>query len=129
MVSDRLVVVVTVHVQATEQRLSRWLCHLRGIGVAVGPLFPSYCEVIRHQLIIPATPCTTALDGADNGGAAAGAADGWSGAAMAVGCILSAVVGAVVANLGGALQKRQERSGAGSGSDPGGAPSSASDDH
>ena len=30
---------------ATEQRLSRWLCHLQGLGIAVGPVLPSYCQV------------------------------------------------------------------------------------
>ena len=40
---------------ATEQRLSRWLCHLRGLGVTVGPILPSYCQVIRHQMVSAST--------------------------------------------------------------------------
>ena len=76
---------------ATEQRLSQWLCHLRGLGIAVGPILPPYCQVIRHQLVVSPPGDDGCVDNPRN--SEPQPTDKWSGLAVLGGCVLSFAVG------------------------------------
>ena len=85
---------------ATEQRFSRWICHLRGFGIAAAPLLPSHCQVIRHQEVMhKAPPADTAAGG--GGGE-------WSTGAVVLSLLGGAVLGVAASSLIVLKQRKQQ---------------------
>ena len=85
---------------ATEQRFSRWICHLRGFGIAAAPLLPSHCQVICHQEVMhKAPPADTAAGG--GGGE-------WSTGAVVLSLLGGAVLGVAASSLIVLKQRKQQ---------------------
>ena len=81
---------------ATEQRLNRWLCHLRGLGITVGPILPSYCQVIRHQVVSASTGGGGCVDHSVAHLGPQATTNEWSGLAVFGACVLGVGIGWVV---------------------------------
>jgi hypothetical protein len=82
---------------ATEHRLSRWLCHLRGLGIDVGPILPSYCQVIQHQRVVAPSDGGCVDDGMAHGGLQHAAGREWSDLAVFGACACGVAIGWVAA--------------------------------
>ena len=91
---------------ATEQRFSRWICHLRGFGIAAAPLLPSHCQVIRHQEVMAAPPA--AAGSGDCAGTAAGGGGEWSTGAVVLSLLGGAVLGVAASSLIVLKQRKQQ---------------------
>lgn len=81
---------------ATEQRFSRWICHLRGFGIAAAPLLPSHCQVIRHQAVMTTPPAPPSSGGCTD---AAGRGGEWSTGAVVLSLLGGAALGVAASAL------------------------------
>ena len=93
---------------ATEQRFSRWICHLRGIGIAAAPLLPSHCQVIRHQEVMHKAPPAAAGSGDCADTAAGGGGEEWSTGAVVLSLLGGAVLGVAASSLIVLKQRKQQ---------------------
>ena len=90
---------------ATEQRFSRWICHLRGFGIVAAPLLPSHCQVIRHQPVTTMSPRASGTNGCAN---TVARGDGeWSTGAVVLSLLGGAVLGVLVSSLIVLKQRKQ----------------------
>eukprot|EP01043_Picozoa_sp_COSAG02_P021964 COSAG02_NODE_1127_length_14428_cov_68.304627_13_plen_441_part_00 len=99
---------------ATEQRFSRWICHLRGLGIAAAPLLPSHCQVIRHEPVI-ATPQAAAGSGGCADAATAGGGE-WSTGAVVLSLFGGSMFGvAMTLSSLTMIKRRKQQAGSDSG--------------
>ena len=95
---------------ATEQRFSRWICHLRGFGIAAAPLLPSHCQVIRHQAIMaPSNGAAGCADAVARGGGE------WSTRAVVLSLLGGGVLGVMASSIIVAKQRKQQLAGSDAG--------------